>query len=158
MKKIISLLIFACAMSWTWSVIHSSEAIGFETHSGIQLKFVELIESTLEAKKPNAKDLAIHKIWTEALGENKVKAIFEYSFLEESEDGEMIEQFIGGEAVLYREPSEQANVDKWVLQSVETTNDAVVFTEGSTITPGDEETPENTPPSEEKTEEKKASE
>lgn len=142
MKKLISLFIFACAMSWTWSIIHSSEAIGFETHSGIQVKFMELIESTLASKKPNAKDLAIHKIWTETLGDNKIKAVFEYSFLEESEDGEMIEQIIGGEAVLYREPSEQENVDRWVLQSVETTNDAVVFSEGSTITP-DTETPDS---------------
>lgn len=147
MKKLISLFIFACAMSWTWSVIHSNEAIGFETHSGIQVKLTELIQATLTAKKPNAKDLAVHKMWTEAMSDNKVKAIFEYSFLEASEDGEMIEQIIAGEAVLYREPSEQPNIDKWVLQSVETTNDSVVFTEGSVITPDPAASEEPTQPS-----------
>lgn len=136
MKKIISLIVFIAALVWTWNVIHTSEAVGFETHSGIQTKLAALIKDTLATKKPNAKDLSITRLWTETLGENKVRAVFAYKFTDLSESGEALEQVIEGEAVLHREPSENSNVDKWTLQSVKTTNDIVVFTEGSTITPG----------------------
>lgn len=146
MKKIISLVVFIAALVWTWNIIHTSEAVGFETHSGIQVKLAELIENTLATKKPQAKDLTIRRLWTESLGDNKVRAVFAYSFTEPSADGGELEQVIEGEAILYREPSETAEVDKWILQSVKTTNDVVVFTEGSTITPGEEPmSPEGTP-------------
>lgn len=146
MKKIVSLVIFIAALVWTWNVIHTSQAVGFETHSGIQVKLAELITQTLAAKKPHAKDLSISRLWTETLSDNKVRAVFAYKFTDVAEDGESMEQVIEGEAVLYRDISDQENVDKWVLQSVKTTNDIVVFTEGSTITPGaDEATTEAAP-------------
>lgn len=145
MKKIVSLVIFIAALVWTWNVIHTSQAVGFETHSGIQVKLAELITQTLTAKKPNAKDLSISRLWTETLSDNKVRAVFAYKFTDISEDGEAMEQVIEGEAILYRDVSDQENVDKWVLQSVKTTNDMVVFTEGSTVTPGVEETPTEVP-------------
>lgn len=138
MKKIISLVVFIASLVWTWNVIHTSQAVGFETHSGIQVKLAELIKNTLATKKPNAKDLSITRLWTETLGENKVRAVFSYKFTEISEQGEALEQVIEGEAVLHREPSENSDLDKWTLQSVKTTNDIVVFTEGSTVTPGAE--------------------
>lgn len=141
MKKIVSLVVFIAALVWTWNVIHTSQAVGFETHSGIQVKLADLITQTLASKRPQAKDLAITRLWTETLGDNKVRAVFAYKFTDIAEDGEAMEQIIEGEAVLYRDISEEENVDKWVLQSVKTTNDIVIFTEGSTITPG-VETPE----------------
>lgn len=144
MKKIISLVVFIAALVWTWNVIHTSQAVGFETHSSIQIKLAELIKQTLATKKPHSKDLSITRLWTETLGENKVRAVFAYKFTDVSEQGEALEQVIEGEAILHREPSENSSVDKWTLQSVKTTNDIVVFTEGSTITPG-EETPVETP-------------
>ena len=146
MKKIISLVVFIVALAWTWNVIHTADAVGFETHSGIQVKLAELIQNTLTTKKPQAKNLSITRLWTESLGDNKVRAVFAYSFTEPSSDGGELEQVIEGEAILHREPSETAEVDKWTLQSVKTTNDMVVFTEGSTITPGEEPmSPEGTP-------------
>lgn len=145
MKKIVSLVVFVAALAWTWNVIHSSEAIGFETHSGIQTKLAELIQQTLSTKKPTAKDLTITRLWTEPLSDNKVRAVFAYKFTEPTEGGESLDQVIEGEAVLHREPSETPNVDKWILQSVKTTNDMVVFSEGSTLTSGDSEEP---PPAE----------
>lgn len=142
MKRIVSLLVFVAALIWTWNVIHTSEAVGFETHSGIQVQLAKLIEDTLKVKKPTASDLVITRIWTESLGENKVRAVFSFKFSEPVIEHEMIEQVIEGEAVLYREPSEDPDVDRWVLQSVKTTNDIVVFSEGSTISAGEESTEE----------------
>ncbi|WP_413582786.1 hypothetical protein [Bdellovibrio sp. HCB288] len=144
MKKIVSVIVFVAALVWTWNVIHTNEAIGFETHAGIQTKLAELITNTLSAKKPNAKELRIDKLWTESLNDNKVRAVFSYKFTEISESGESLEQVIEGEAILHREPSED-KTDKWTLQSVKTTNDIVVFSEGSTVTPGPDAPAEGTP-------------
>lgn len=140
MKKIVSLVVFIAALVWTWNVVHTSEAIGFETHSGIQAKLADLIKETLASKKPHAKDLSIQRLWTETLSENKVRAVFSYKFVDISEGGESLEQMIEGEAILHREPSENQKVDQWSLQSVKTTNDFVTFTEGSVVTPGDDNT------------------
>jgi hypothetical protein len=146
MKKIVSLVVFVAALVWTWNVIHTNEAIGFETHAGIQTKLAELIKATLAAKKPNAKDLRIEKLWTESMTDNKVRAVFSYKFSEVAEGGDNLEQIIEGEAILHREPTED-KTDKWTLQSVKTTNDIVVFSEGSTVTPDTEtsEAPAATP-------------
>lgn len=135
MKKIISLVVFILALIWTWNIVHNSEAIGFETHSGIQIKLAELIKDTLASKRPQAKDLKIQRLWTEALTENKVRAVFSYSFIDTSEGQGAVEQTIEGEAILHRELSEDSAIDQWTLQSVKTTNDVLNFTEGSVVGP-----------------------
>lgn len=140
MQKIISLIVFIFALSWTWNIIHSSNAVGFETHSGIQEKLSEIITNTIQTKRPKAQNIQIDKIWTETLNENKVKAVFRYSFVEQNDAGEVLNQSIEGEAILHREPTEstpnEAPVEKWVLQNVKTTQDSVEFNEGTVITPG----------------------
>lgn len=135
MKKIVSLVVFIAALAWTWNIINSTPAIGFETHVGIQGKLTDLIKNTIVAKRPLAKDVTINKLWTEPLTENKVRAVFSYQFTEVNpETNEETFQIIDGVAELHRELSDVDGVDKWVLQSVKTTNDAVVFSEGSVIT------------------------
>ncbi|MFN8791650.1 MAG: hypothetical protein ACK5Y2_09380 [Bdellovibrionales bacterium] len=139
MKKIISPLVLAALLIWTWHTVHSPSAIGFETHSGVQLKLAELIGNTLQAKKPDAENLKIVKIWTSPLSENKIQALFTYQFTEKAAEGGTADKVIQGEAVLYREPSEDPTLDKWVLQSVKTELEALNFTEGSEVLPLPEE-------------------
>jgi len=142
MKKIISLVVFIAALVWTWNVVHTTEAIGFETHSGIQERLAELIKNTLAAKKPNAKDLSITRLWTEPMNDNKVRAVFSYKFIEPSAEEGDIEQLIEGEAILHRESAEAGSeTDTWTLQSVKTTNDIVTFSDGTTLTPDAEPAP-----------------
>ncbi len=137
MKKIISLIVFTAALIWSWNVIHSSSAVGFETHSAIQQKFAELIQNTIKSKKPAASTVEILKLWTENIGERKVKAIFSYKFTEPASETnkESFETVIEGEAVLYRDLSEDPTIDKWTLQSLKTTGDNVNYIDGSLITP-----------------------
>lgn len=142
MKKIVSLVIFSAALFWTWNLIHSSPAVGFETHSGIQEKLAVLIKQTVLEKKPQAKDLKITRLWTESMGENKVRAVFAYEFSDLMESGDTTEQIVEGEAILFREPQDESAMDRWTLQSVRTTNDIVTFSEGLIVTP-EAELPEN---------------
>lgn len=151
MRKFLSVIFFAVALTGTWSLIHSNPSVGFETHTGIQEKLITLITETVAAKKPQSKDFAITKLWTETLGDNKVRAVFAYRFIELGSNQETLEQMIEGEAILHREPSATENVDRWVIQSVRTTNDAVTFAEGMTVTPvaGENESDETLAPSNE---------
>lgn len=135
MGKILSLVIFVAALVWSWNLIHSATPVDFETHSGIQQKLADLILENLKTKKPQAEQAEITRLWTEALSDNKVRAVFAYRFVEKSEAGENVDQLIEGEAVLHREPSDDAQVDKWVLQQVQTTGDNVNFSEGTIVTP-----------------------
>lgn len=136
MKKIVSVVVFVAAMIWTWNLFHSnSSTVAFQTHADIQSKLAALIQESLLAKKPSASDFQIVRLWTETLSQNKVRAVFAYKFNDKTEDGEMTEQTLEGEAVLHREPSTFKEEDHWVVQSVKTTNDMVNFTEGSAISP-----------------------
>lgn len=135
MKKILSLVVFVIALVWTWSLIHSSVAIGTETHSGIQEKLATLIQQTVQKKRPTAQDIQVTRLWTEALDDNKIRAVFAYRFFETGEGGEKLEQTVEGEALLHREPGPDSRIDNWVLQKVTTTNDNVAFEQGSIVTP-----------------------
>lgn len=137
MQKIVSLIVFTVALAWTWNIIHTAPAVGFETHSGIQEKLGLLIQQTVMSKKPNAKNFKISRLWTESLSDTKVRAVFTYSFSEATEgSAEVTEQTVDGEAILFREPKDDSRMDRWTLQSVKTTNDAVSFSEGVLVTPG----------------------
>jgi hypothetical protein len=138
MKKIVSLIIFTAALAWTWNIIHSTQAIGFETHSGIQEKLALMIQQTVMSKKPNAKNFHISRLWTESLSDTKVRAVFAYEFTDAAEEGESTQQTVEGEAILFREPKDDSKLDRWVLQSVKTTNDTVTFSEGMVVTPDPE--------------------
>lgn len=137
MKKILSLFVFTAALVWSWNVIHTSAAVGFETHSAIQQKFAELIQNTIKSKKPEASNVEIIKLWTENMGDRKVKALFSYKFSMPATENNKgaFDTIIDGEAVLYRDLSEDPTVDKWTLQSLKTTGDSVNYIDGSLITP-----------------------
>lgn len=146
MKKIVSLLVFTAALIWTWNLVNSSSAIGFETHSGIQQKLSVLIQETIQKKKPEARDFQIMRLWTEPMNDNKIRAVFAYKFVEGKEDS--AEQTLEGEAILHREVSADSGTDRWTLQSVKTTSDSVIFNEGSVVNPStpDESGATPTPP------------
>lgn len=155
MMKILSLIVFAILLSWTWHVVHSNSSIDFETHSDIQSKMKELIESTIKARKPDTKSVEIIKIWTQDMGERKIKADFTYRFIETTAQNESTERQIEGEAILFRDTSDNPSVDQWTVQSLKTKGDSISFNEGSTVSPGNQATDENpstteprTPPAE----------
>jgi Co/Zn/Cd efflux system component len=151
MKKILSLVVFFALLVWTWNVIHTSPAIGFETHSAIQDKIVDLLTSTLQAKRPQAQNIEVIRLWTENLDENKIRAVFAYKFQDKiaasdspeqsstqsatQDNTQSTDQTIEGEAILQRQSSDDPSLDNWKLLEVKTTGDTVIFREGSTITP-----------------------
>jgi hypothetical protein len=135
MNKLWSILFFAFVLIASWNMIHSSTAVGSETHIGIQAELSTLLLETVQSKKPEIRNLKITRMWTETLEQNKIRAVFSYSFTESDELDKNLERTTEGEAVLYREPTDDNRLDKWILQSVKTTNNSISFSEGTVIRP-----------------------
>jgi hypothetical protein len=140
MKKLLSFAIFAALLIWTWNIVHRETNLGFETHAGIQAQLEQMIQAAVMSKKPTASDFNMEKLWTEPIAANKVKAHFSYSFKDSETPQDTVQQFIQGEAILYREAPQMANpadnankTDRWVLQSIKTTSDSLIFSEGALL-------------------------
>lgn len=153
--KYISVLVFAVVLAWTWHVIHSSSAISFETHSGIQEKLANLITQTIKAKRPAATDILIEKLWTEAVNDDKVEAHFLYSYKDQSEGGVVTRQ-IEGDGTLERQKSQTENEERWSLTKVHTSNDAISFDDAMIITADGKDDDAAAPAGEEKKSESEA--
>ena len=133
-SQILGVVAFVVALLWSWSVIHATASVSYETHSGIQEKLAGLIEETIKAKRPLATEVHIDRIWTEILSPSKVKAFFIYSFKDQNGEGSS-HTTINGEGLLERQTEDGTGTDRWSLTHVRTTNDAVTFDEGLVVTP-----------------------
>lgn len=133
--KYLSLAVFLVALVWTWNVIHKSPDVSFETHSGIQERLAQLIQDTIKAKKPNSISVVINKMWTETTAPDRVKAFFEYSYTDQTEEGE-VTSTIHGEGLLQRQGDDGSGQDRWSLVQMKTTSDAIVFEDGLIVTTG----------------------
>ncbi|MES3036352.1 MAG: hypothetical protein V4736_00475 [Bdellovibrionota bacterium] len=132
MNKLISLIVFAVALIWSWNKVHTANAVNFETHAGIQIKLAELIRETLAQKLPNAENIRITRLWTEAVSSNEVKAIFGYEFTQPLEEGEKVQQAVEGQAFLSRSGEHS---DEWKLDRVATDASNLSFSEGTIVSP-----------------------
>lgn len=157
--KYVSLVIFTIALAWTWHVVHTDSPISFETHSGIQEKLANLIVDTIKAKRANATDITIEKIWTEVINSDKVKAFFVYSFKDSSDAGSITSE-IRGEGLLEHQGEDAEGNDRWVLTKVQTSSDAIQFDDATIITGSADGTGSDAtaPTTENPTEEKPATE
>jgi len=115
----------------------------------------DLIESTIKSRKPDTKSVEIIKIWTRDIGDRKIQADFTYRFIETNPQNESAERVIDGQAVLFRDVSDNPSLDQWTVQSLVTKGDSISFNEGSTVSPDNHAPDENpsttqsqTPPSE----------
>lgn len=144
--KFLSLLVFLVAMVWTWGLVRSIPKISFETHVGIHDNLANYIEQALLARKPNAKDFRIHRLWTEETKpEADLKANFTYSFAEDDDNSRTT---IQGWAILTPvtqfEGEEVPAGTRWRVKEVHPLSDSVVFEQGSVIKAGEDEPTEST--------------
>lgn len=137
MSKLFGLIGFAIALIWTWDIVYSTNtgSINTEVHFNIQNRLNEIILEQIAKKHPQASDIKIQRLWTEKVNETKLRARFAYRYNEKLEGKEAVEQRTEGEAMLFREPSEDRGAQKWILQSLKTTTDQINFAEGVVISP-----------------------
>lgn len=129
MIKIFSFVLFVSALIWTWFLFNSPAQMGTDVHAGIQSKLTILIEETIKAKRPSMTNFRLNKMYTEKMDDNKVQAHFSYQY----DEDDQTTQTISGNAILTKALSEDPEVQKWVLQTVNTGGDVVEFKDGLTI-------------------------
>ncbi|MFN3696127.1 MAG: hypothetical protein ACK4VO_01705 [Pseudobdellovibrio sp.] len=136
MVKIVSLLVFIVSFVWTWNLFTTPNKMGIEIHAGIQSQLSELIEDTLKSRKPYVSNFKLLKMYTEKIDDQKIKAVFSYSFDEaqsETDSAGQTTQTISGEATLTKGLSETKGLQKWNIQSVKSDNQNLFFKDGSIL-------------------------
>lgn len=138
MFKIISLIILLVGLVWSWSMFNSPSKMNTQIHAEIQSKLALLIEDTIKNKKPNSSEFEMNQMYTSAINENLVSAHFSYKFKDKMDEGtpeaEGVEQSISGYALLAKTPSENPDLQKWVVQSIKTNQESVSFDDGLVVT------------------------
>lgn len=135
MIKFFSFVLFGAAMVWSWFLFHSQPTISLATHAGIQSKFIQLIESSVKAARPNSTQFEILNIYTQKIDDNQVSAHFTYRYTDQIEEQEKVQQVMSGEAVLARGLAENPEEDRWVIKSVKTDNNSLEYQQGITVNP-----------------------
>lgn len=144
--KFLSLILFIVALVWTWGIIHSVPKVSFETHVGIHDNLAVFIQEALAARKPEAKDFQIHRLWTEETKpENgELKAHFTYSFAEEAaKTRTTIQGWALLEAIKEVDGQPVEPGTRWKVKEVQPTSDSVTFEEGTTVKAKEDLPPEN---------------
>ena len=141
MSKIVSLVLFIAALSWTWMQFRKPDSMSTEVHAALQSRLQILIEDTIKAKRPSIQNLKFLQMYSEKVDENKIRAYFSYEFEDPAEN---TKQRFTGDAILSRGLSEDPTVKKWILQKVKTGQETIEFNEGLAITPDPEQASETT--------------
>lgn len=131
--KIVSVLLFAVAMIGSWMAVNSRRPVAESVHAGIQDDLKKIIAEYVQKNLPNSKNLRFHRFYTENVNENRVRALFMYSFEDQSESGEMAEVILEGSAVLNK-AQETPEVITWNFDELKISGNTVNFSEPIQIT------------------------
>lgn len=132
MAKIVSLIVFIFALSWTWFQFRKVDSMTVEIHAAVQSKLQLLIEETIKQKIPDLQNFRFLKMYSEKIDENKIKATFSYEY---EDPNQKTKQRISGDAYLVRALSEDPTLKKWTLQRVVTGQETIEFEDGLLISP-----------------------
>lgn len=131
--KIVSVFVFALALTGTWIMAHGSRPVAESVHVGIQNDLKRIITEYVQKNLPESKNLKFEKFWTETLKKDKVKAYFVYSFEDTTEEGEPAEVEIDGSAILNK-VDESAESSTWSFDELQILDTKVSFNEPIQIT------------------------
>jgi len=120
--KIVSFLLVLFSLVWTWSYVHSENAIQLESHQAIEQQLVDIIIQKIQVQKPDATEVRVERIWSEVLDAKTIKAHFIYAFTDAS--GAVSNIKASG---LVKKTAESPTEEKWSFSDIKTDQDSVVF-------------------------------
>lgn len=142
MRKILGSIIILACLVITWRLFNTPSGIDTQTHAAIQSQLAILIEDTIKNKRPAFSDFKLERLTTQTINQDLISAQFSYKYsdiLENNEEGDgqaTVTQSITGNALLARSPSENASIQRWVIQNINTNRESVSFEEGLVIVSG----------------------
>lgn len=117
----------------SWAFIKAPLAISESTHIDIQDDIKLMIADTVQKSLPQVKDFIFNRFWTQSLDQNKVKAVFEFSFENAAESFDPARYGIKGYAILNFDEDNQV----WNMEGPYFQNNEIQFKDGMIIRPGD---------------------
>ncbi len=120
--KIVSFLVVLFCLVWTWSFVHSENAIQLESHQAIEQQLVDIVIQKIQAIKPDATEVLVERIWSEVIDAKTVKAHFIYSFKDASGAASKVQA-----SGMVKKTAESPTEEKWSFSNIKTDQDSVVF-------------------------------
>lgn len=134
--KYISTIIFAVALAYSWNLIHREVPISAATHEELQQIWLDGLRERILQVKPEAQNIEMIDIRSEALNDTTVKLSFSYRFQEPDENnGPLITQTIKSEALLLKSKPKDPNSNEWDLSKLKIETVEMDFKDGVLITP-----------------------
>ena len=118
----------------TWFLVKTANDQRLGLHEKLQVEVEELIHNMLAARRPGAKNVRVHQVWTQNINPQTIKVFFNYSF-EETANEESVSQTISGHAILREIRHESYAIPTWTMADIATENSQMVFQNGIVITP-----------------------
>lgn len=132
--KRLSPLFLVIALIWTWNIVHGESTPSFSTHVNIQNELREIIQGSITKKYPEARQINIYQLWTEAEKQNLIRASLAYRFEAPDEAGQWTQIDIEASALLKKD--EATVEDVWTLKQLQANHSSLAFAEGLRIIAG----------------------
>lgn len=133
--KFISPVIFAIVMIWTWNLSQASQAVPESVHLGVQTSLKRIITEYVQKNLATAKNVQFDKMWTEVIKKDRLKAVFQYTFVDSNKEAGDAKVQIEGYAILNKS-AETAETMDWSFDELHILNNSVDYKEPIRITPG----------------------
>lgn len=142
--KFISPVIFGIAMIWTWSLSMASQPVPESVHLGVQTNLKRIIAEYVQKNLATAKNVQFDKMWTEVLKKDRIKAVFQYSFVDTNAENGEAKVAIEGYAILNKS-AESDEAMEWSFDELHILNNSVDYKDPIRITPGNSPAPAAAP-------------
>lgn len=137
-------------MMWTWHLSQASQLVPESVHLGVQTNLKRIITEYVQKNLPTAKEIKFDKMWTEVLKKDRLKAVFQYTFVEGNAESGDAKVAIEGFAILNKSDETDDSMD-WSFDELHILNNSVDYKDPIRITPnsgadlGTEPAPAETP-------------
>ena len=133
--KFISPILFGIAMIWTWTLSQAAQPVPESVHLGVQTNLKRIITEYVTKNLETAKNVQFDKMWTEVLKKDRIKAVFQYSFVDANKENGEAKVQIEGYAILNKSAETETSMD-WSFDELHILNNSVDYKDPIRITPG----------------------
>lgn len=136
--KFISLIILFSILAITKISFKGDIDVPQSIHADIQNDIKRLIVDYVEENLPTASNIKFHKVWTQKINKNKIKALFKYSFDDSNQETRNTRVAIDGFAHLNKEAGQStADNEIWSFEDLQITNNTIEYKDGIKIKAGE---------------------
>ncbi len=136
---LVNSILLTLALSWSWCVISEKTSVDLDIQDTIKADVQKIITTYFAENVPHAKNLSIHKIFTEVVHSSQIKTHFTYSFLDEPQGKSPATIRLSGFALLNKIQPLSSDLEQWNFDQLTIENETIEFSEPLRITTDNDE-------------------